>query len=130
LLLAVPAVAPRTVGHVHRVLRKAIGHAGTMSMVQRNIVALVKPPKSDDAEISILTKEQIARLLAHVKGRTLYPILTLGLATGARRGELLALRMKDFDPESGTVRVERSLEQTKGQLRFKPPKTKHGRRTI
>jgi hypothetical protein len=30
----------------------------------------------------------------------------------------------------GALRVERSLEQTKGKLRFKSPKTKHGRRTI
>jgi integrase len=123
-------LAPRTVGHVHRLLRKAIGHAGTMDMVQRNVATLVKPPKADDAEITILTEEQIAKLLAYVKGRTLYPILTLGLATGARRGELLALRIKDFNPEKGTIRIERSLEQTKGQLRFKVPKTRHGKRTI
>jgi integrase len=123
-------LAPRTVGHVHRLLRKAVGHAGTMGLVQRNVATLVKPPKADDAEITILTKEQIARLLTHVKGRTIYPILALGLATGARRGELLALRIKDFNSENSTVRIERALEQTKGQLRFKAPKTKHGKRTV
>jgi len=123
-------LAPRTVGHVHRLLHKAFGHAGTMSIVQRNVAAFVRPPKADDAEIIILTKEQIAKLLARVQGRTLYPILALGLATGARRGELLALRIKDFTPEKGTIHIERALEQTKGQLRFKLPKTKHGKRTI
>src|SRR6516225_2120028 len=76
-------LAPRTVGHVHRLLHKAFGHAGTMSIVQRNVAAFVRPPKADDAEIIILTKEQIAKLLARVQGRTLYPILALGLATGA-----------------------------------------------
>jgi len=123
-------LAPRTVGHVHRLLRKTISHAGTMGLVQRNVATLVKPPKAEDVEITILTKEQIAKLLTHVKGRTIYLILVLGLATGARRGELLALRIKDFNPENGTVRIERSLEQTKGQLRFKVPKTKHGKRTV
>ena len=123
-------LAARTVGHCHHLLRKALGHAATMGVVQRNVATLVSPPKVDDAEITILTKEQIGRLLSHVKGRTLYPILALGLATGARRGELLALRIKDFDPEKGTIRIERSLEQTKGRLRFKGPKTKHGKRTI
>jgi integrase len=38
--------------------------------------------------------------------------------------------MKDFNPDVGTISIERSLEQTKAGLRFKPPKTKHGRRTI
>lgn len=43
---------------------------------------------------------------------------------------MLALRIRDFDPAKGTIRIERSLEQTKAGLRFKSPKTKHGRRTI
>jgi integrase len=44
---------------------------------------------------------------------------------------LLALRWKDVDLEGATLRVEQALEQTKrGGLRFKPPKTKYGRRSI
>jgi integrase len=60
----------------------------------------------------------------------LYPIIALALATGMRRGELLALRWGDLDLDAGRIQVERSLEQTKGGLRFKEPKTKHGRRSI
>jgi integrase len=37
---------------------------------------------------------------------------------------------QDVDLDGGKLRVERSLEQTKAGLRFKAPKTKHGRRTI
>jgi hypothetical protein len=33
-------------------------------------------------------------------------------------------------PKNGKLRVEQSLEQTKAGLRFKPPKSKHGRRSI
>jgi integrase len=40
----------------------------------------------------------------------------------------LALRWSDVDANS--VRIGRSLEQTKAGLRFKDPKTRHGRRTI
>ena len=116
--------------HVHRLLHRALGHAGTWGLAQGNVASLVEPPKVDTAEVVILEKDQIVRLLKHVKGRTLHPILMLALATGARRGELLALRMRDFDPAKGTIRIERSLEQTKAGLRFKSPKTKHGRRTI
>ena len=47
------------------------------------------------------------------------PIVALALASGARRGELLALRLKDLNVDAGTLRVDRSLEQTKGRLRFK-----------
>jgi integrase len=47
-----------------------------------------------------------------------------------RRGELLALRWQDVDLDRSKVRVAHSLEQTKAGLRFKEPKTRHGRRTI
>ena len=47
-----------------------------------------------------------------------------------RRGELLALRWEDIDLDEAKARVERSLEETAAGLRFKAPKTKHGRRTI
>ena len=49
---------------------------------------------------------------------------------GRNRGELLALRWKDVDLDGGKLRIEQSLEQTRAGLRFKSPKTKHGRRVI
>jgi integrase len=60
----------------------------------------------------------------------LHPIVSLAVATGMRRGELLALRWSDVDLSAASLKVERSLEETKAGLRFKSPKTKHGRRTI
>ena len=123
-------LAARTVGHVHRVLHRALGHAATWGVVAQNIAALVTPPRVTSTEIKILTEEQIGTLLDYVAGRTLRPIIALALATGARRGELLALRLRDVDLARGLLRIERSLEQTKGVLQFKQPKTKNGRRTV
>src|ERR1700722_18988737 len=54
----------------------------------------------------------------------------LALGSGARRGELLALRWDDVDLATGSMRIERSLEQTTAGLRFKSPKTRRSRRTI
>ena len=48
-----------------------------------------------------------------------------------RRGELCALRWQDVNLDAASLRVERSLEQTrKSGLRFKAPKSTRGRRTI
>jgi integrase len=123
-------LSPRTVGHCHRLLHRALGHAATWGLAQNNVASLVSPPKVQQDEMVILDRDHIGKLFQRVKGRTLYPILMLGLATGARRGELLALRLKDFNTDKATIRIERSLEQTKAGLRFKGPKTKHGKRTI
>jgi integrase len=52
------------------------------------------------------------------------------LATGLRRGELLALRWADVDLDGAKLKVEQSLEQTRAGLRFKSPKSRHGRRSV
>ncbi len=67
--------------------------------------------------------------LAKTEGEPLHPLFVLAVATGARRGELLALRWCDID--NATMKIERALEHTTAKgLRFKAPKTKSGKRTI
>jgi integrase len=125
------ALSARTVGHVHRVLHKALAVAVQWGVVSRNVASMATPPKvSGDGETEILTEEQARTLLQRLRGRSLYMVALLGLSTGCRRGELLALRWKDVDLDGGTLRIEQSIEQTKAGLRFKAPKTRHGRRTI
>jgi integrase len=125
-------LASRTVGHVHRVLRRALGHACTWGIITQNPAALVHPPRVVQTEIEIIREDEIRIVLDALRGRNpvLHTIATVALATGMRRGELLALRWKDLDLDGGKLRVEQSLEQTKAGLRFKSPKTKHGRRTV
>jgi integrase len=124
------ALSVRSVGHVHRVLHRALGHAATWGVVAQNVASLVAPPPVPDEEIQILTEEQIGTILRHLEGRTLRPIVSFLLGTGARRGEVLAIRWGDVDFQKNVIRIERSLEQTKGSLRVKSPKTKNGRRNV
>jgi integrase len=123
-------LSARSVGHVHRLIHRALGHAMTWGIILRNPAALVSPPKVTAEEVEIIRESEIRVVLDSLRGRQLGTIAMLALATGARRGELLALRYSDVNLDAGTVRVERSLEQTKAGLAFKSPKTKHGRRTI
>jgi integrase len=123
-------LSARSVGHVHRLLHRALGHAATWGVVAQNVAAVVSPPPVPDTEITILTEDQIGATLHHLQGRTLRPIVSFLLGTGARRGEALALRWKDVDLDKGVVHIARSLEQTKAGLRFKAPKTKNGRRNV
>jgi len=105
-------------------------HAAQWGVVHQNVAALVDAP-TGSREIELLTAPQIQTVLQTLRGRTLYPIAITALATGMRRGELLALRWQDVDLNGARLRVERSLEQTtRGGLVFKSPKTRHGRRTI
>jgi|SRR5436190_4060239 len=55
----------------------------------------------------------------------------VALFTGMRLGEILALRWKRVDLEAKEIRVREALEQTKTHgTRFKPAKTRAGRRDI
>jgi integrase len=77
-----------------------------------------------------LTDEEAARLLAAAATTRIYVPIVLALATGLRRGELLALRWQDIDLTAGIIQVVRSLEQTNDRLRFKTTKTKRGKRPV
>ena len=126
---------PRTVGHVHRVLHRALGHAVQWNVVTTNIADSVSPPPVQSEEVQSLRSDDVRVLLDKLqerRGRLLYTIALVLLGTGMRRGELLALRWRqDVDLDGGKLMVERSLEQTRQHgLRFKSPKTRHGRRSI
>ena len=124
-------LAPRTIGHLHRLLHLVFGHATKWGNIKRNVVALVNAPKVPVTEAPVLQLAEIPQMFDAVRGRSLYPIAVVALGTGMRRGELCALRWQDVNLDAATLRVERSLEQTrKSGLRFKEPKSKRGRRAI
>ena len=79
----------------------------------------------------MLQPAQAAALLDRLRGKPLYLLASLGLGTGMRRSEMLALRWQDIDLDAGRLTIERSLEQTTaGGVKPKTPKTRAGRRTI
>jgi integrase len=124
------SLSPRSVGHVHRILRRGLGLAMTWGVTTTNVATAVKPPPVPHGEIPVLSHDQIGLVLRHLDGQDLRPVVSFLLGTGCRRGEALALRWKDLDLEKGTVRIERSLEHTRSGVRVKSPKTAHSRRSI
>lgn len=123
-------LSPQTVVHFHRVLSLALKRARALRLIAVNPAEDVRVPKIDDREMKTLTDEQAAKLLAAASTTRLYVPIAVTLATGLRRGELLALRWQDIDLDSGVLMVVRSLEQTNDGLRFKAPKTKRGKRPV
>jgi hypothetical protein len=49
---------------------------------RRVAVSIAKPPKVQSREIEIITIEQAQKILQRLRGRALYPIIALALATG------------------------------------------------
>ncbi|MGA8584255.1 MAG: site-specific integrase [Roseiarcus sp.] len=120
--------SPRTRRHVNRILKSALASAVEQQRLTRNPAASkVGLPKVERKPASTLTVEQSGRLLAAIRHTTTYWPVLIALATGMRRGEILALRWKNVELDNGAVRVVESLEQTKAGLRFKAPKAEKAR---
>jgi integrase len=123
-------LSAQTVLHVHRTLSQALNHAVRLEVLIKNPAKQVKPPRPTSQEIKILSKQEIAALLAAAKGTYLYMPVLVAVTTGIRRGELLGLRWSDVDLKAGRLTVNQAMQRTKGELEFKSPKTKTSRRTI
>jgi len=129
--LARSGLSRRTVRHVHGLLFRVLKQAMVWELVRDNVADLIKPPPVLDQELPILQPDRARELLDALRGKPLYLIASLALATGMRRNEMLALRWRDVDLDAGRLRVELSLEQTKAHgIRLKAPKTRNGRRTL
>jgi integrase len=124
-------LAPRTVGHVHRTVHRALRQAVRWQLLARNPAADLELPTVPKSEMVTLTREQARALLDAAKGRPLmYWLVLLGVATGARLGELLALRWANVDLDTGAVRIGWSRRIVGGRMEVKAPKTEAGARTV
>jgi integrase len=120
-------LAPRTVGHMHRVLKQALGQAVRWGELVRNPADAVDPPKVDWKPMQTYDLPQTVELIEAVRTSPLLVPTVLAVLCGLRRGEICALRWRNVDLVTGQISVVESLEQTKAGLRFKSPKSGKGR---
>ena len=120
----------QTVRGIHTTLHAALDKAVEEKLIFRNPADSCKLPPAKSREMKVLTPEEIQRLLIQAKEDGCYELLLLDLATGLRRGEILALQWDDLNFRTGALRVERQVHRVKGELVISPPKTKAGNRTI
>jgi integrase len=122
----------RTAHHVHTVLSACLGTAVRKGLLTTNPMARVEkvPSPGESDHGAVLDADELRKLIEGFRTSVLYPIVATAAFTGARRNEILALRWTDLDLANRTLRIERALEETKGGLTFKAPKTKRGTRTI
>ena len=122
-------LSPRTIGHAHRVLGKALRDATKNEMVVKNVVSAQSAPKVDVEEMAII--KDVPAFVEQIRGKRLFVPAMTSLFTGLRLGEVLALRWGRIDLDRNVIQVREALEETKLYgIRFKTPKSKAGRRDV
>jgi integrase len=122
-------LSPRTVVHMHRILRQALQQAVDWEMLARNPTDKIKPPKVEKKEMRALDASETAALLEAIRPTRIFMPVLLAVTCGMRRGEITALRWRSVDFVNAQLEVKTSTEQTRAGVREK--ETKSGRaRTV
>jgi integrase len=123
-------LAPRSVRYVHIVLHRALQTALKWHKITVNPADSVDIPKAQHTEMQIWNESEIIQFLEAARSTPYHCLFYLAIFSGARRGELLALRWQDADLKTGQLSISRSVQCVNGEYIFSQPKTEKSRRTI
>jgi integrase len=123
-------LSARSVHHLDRLLHTALEDAVRGNLIVVNPVNHAKRPKVEKAPPETLSDDDFSALLEKAKGGRLYTPILMILATGLRRGELLALRWRNVNLDTCVTLIVEAVEETKAGLRIKPAKTDSGNRRV
>jgi integrase len=120
-----------TLHHIHAVLRVALESAVEQELVNQNVARLLKAPSVRLRPKVILDKKQAARLIEAARTHPCGAAVILGIATGMREGEILALRRRDLKLDAGELLVSTNLQDGYTMQReLVDPKSEAGKRAI
>src|SRR3954451_12386388 len=105
-------LAPRTVHHMHRILRQALALAVKWNLIIKNPADDVDPPKVERGKMRALDPAETAELIDHFRLTRMFMPVLLGVLCGLRRGEVTALKWRSIDLDRGQVAIDESTEQT------------------
>ncbi|CAN5246739.1 site-specific integrase [soil metagenome] len=129
--LAANGLAPRSVIHTHRCLRRAMQQALKWGMIVRNPCDVVDVPRAPRAEMQVLERDQVDTLLRATADNRYHALYTVAVMAGLRLGELLGLKWTDIDFDGGRLMVRRACQFQSGNgLVLTEPKTSKSRRTV
>jgi integrase len=124
-------LSPATVQRFHGILSAACRQAVKWGWIDEAPTARSTPPRVEKSEMKVPTPAQVSALIeaAEDKDPVLGTAVALAALTGARRGELVALRWSDIDLVNGKVKIARSLTVARGKHHAGPTKT-HASRDV
>ena len=123
-------LAPKTVQHVHSILRRSLNQAVKWNLIRVNPALNVELPKRNNKEMKVLTNEQAVKFLNYSVLTPWKALFSLLLCTGMRPGEALGLKWGDLNLRSGRVSIQRSFSRSGNTWTLKETKTARSKRSV
>ena len=110
-------LSPASVHRVHALLAAAMHQAEKWGWVERSATRQASPPRDRTQEPHTPLADEVQKIIdeADKTDPVLAALLATGALTGARRGELCALRWSDFDEKAAVLTIARSVFDKPGR---------------
>jgi integrase len=121
-----------SVRRVHALIAAALHQAERWDMVDHSVARKASPPPIRQEPVKAPTPDEVRAIVAKAEEiePALAALLLLGALTGARRGELCALRWTDLNAVEHTLTIARSVYETEGGGWAEKGTKTHQERTI
>jgi integrase len=125
-------LSAQSVHHVHALIRRLLNQAMKWGWILTNPALNASPPRVDRIELEVPDVETVTQIINFAEERNpdIACFLRLAAVTGARRGELCAIRWHDFD-KKGALSIKHSIvDGRNGELIEKGTKTHASRKVV
>lgn len=126
------SLSAQSVHHVHALIRRLLNQALKWGWILTNPALNASPPRVNRVELEVPDVETVTKIINFAEERNpdIACFLRLAAVTGARRGELCAIRWRDFD-KSGALSIKHSIVDGRNdELIEKGTKTHASRKVV
>lgn len=119
-------LSAKTVKEYHAFIHSILQQAAKEGVIRVNVSEYATPPKVERREAECYSPEKIAQVIEAIDTEQQHwkAITYVLIGTGARRGEVAALKWSDIDFENNTIRIRRNVTRKKGgEMVIGTPKT-------
>ena len=121
-----------TIQHYYCIINNMLEQAVRWNYIKVNPNNKIDKPQRDRNEIEVYSKEEVIKLLECLQNESIkyQAIIYMALDLGCREGELVGLTWNDIDFKTRMVRIDKTVQVTKGKTIEKETKTINSDRKV